>query len=306
MKPIFIDGMFNREGKRVRARQVKTITVDGKEYSLWESAGKPENDYPREDNDKYYLMLLANDYLIPCGETEYGLSIRAGSAKLYKDWYGDFAGRNKYFDELRKDKTYEESEQLIKARVAEENAFIKEYGKDEAAQAEYIKASVIEPSIARWIDARDNDGKRYDFVGAAFLNELGACEAVAKRIRAEREKEDAVRREEAKKKQEREEAERAAEEEKKLLDAENVIVNGGKIEDGKLITGLADKYGITIPIRTRGWILNTFHDATIKPDGYIGCTYMKKRGSNTHGSDKIYNILLAIKAAVNESQSVSA
>lgn len=307
MKPLFVDGNFNREGKRIRVRQIKTVTIEGTEYSLWESAGKAERSNARAANDTNYLMILANGYLTPCGgETEFSLAERAGYETLTKEWYGDFKGRGKYFDGLRKDRTFEESEDLVKARLVEEDNFVKEHMNDVTAQAEYINSHIIKPSIARYIDARDNGGKHYDFVGAAFLNELEACERLATRLKEERRIEDTARREEARRQEEQEEKERAAAETQALAEAENIFVNGGKIDDGTIVTKLADKYGITIPIRTRGWILNTFSEASFNSNGSVGCTYMRRCGSNTHGSDKIYDILFAIKRAIQEAQSISA
>lgn len=50
MKPLFIGGMFNKEGKRIRANYFKTIG----NFKLWVGDGKPDRDYGKNADDKYY------------------------------------------------------------------------------------------------------------------------------------------------------------------------------------------------------------------------------------------------------------
>src|SRR5690554_3560682 len=95
MKPLFINGMYNKEGKRIRVNHFKTVG----DYPLWVEDGKPNKDYTRNPQDKYYIYVQIGDYIVTCGETEYDIIQRAGYAKLNKEWYGDFEGRQKYFDE---------------------------------------------------------------------------------------------------------------------------------------------------------------------------------------------------------------
>ena len=47
MTPLFYDGMFNREGRRMRAVLEKEISDGTQTYRLWRAAGKPDLDYPR-------------------------------------------------------------------------------------------------------------------------------------------------------------------------------------------------------------------------------------------------------------------
>ena len=63
MTPLFYDGMFNREGRRMRAVLEKEISDGTQTYRLWRAAGKPDLDYPRAENDKYILYVEINGYL---------------------------------------------------------------------------------------------------------------------------------------------------------------------------------------------------------------------------------------------------
>ena len=161
MKPLFIGGMYNREGKRIRVNYLKTIG----EYPLWIEDGKPNKDYTSNERDKYYLYIEFENWIVMTGYTEYQLEQKAGYEYLNKEWYGDFEGRQKYFeDNFYKGRKYEEYSPLLKEQVAKEEAFIKEWGKNETVQAELLKSD-IDRSIKRYIEARDNGGKFADFIG---------------------------------------------------------------------------------------------------------------------------------------------
>lgn len=194
MKPLFIDGMFNREGKRIRAKYIKTISCEGAVYPLWINSGKPDKDYTKNPDDQYYLYIQVGDFIVMTGYTEYDLETRSGSDRLNKEWYGDFEGREKYFKEnIYKGRTFEEYEPLIKEQIVKENTFIAEYGKHEATQAAFLKQD-IDRAIARYIDARDNNGKFADFVGAAFVGELGTCDKLSQKLKKIRQQEENIKR----------------------------------------------------------------------------------------------------------------
>ena len=143
IKPLFINGMYNKEGKRIRANYVRTVG----EYPLWIEDGKPNKDYARNPQDKYYIYIQVGEYIFTNGETEYDIIQQAGYTKLNKEWYGDIEGRNKFFNELRKGKTYEEYSPLIKEQIDKEQAFIDEYGQKEDVQFAYLKEKYIERHI---------------------------------------------------------------------------------------------------------------------------------------------------------------
>ena len=65
MTPLFYDGNFNREGRKMRSVLEREISDGAQPYRLWRSAGKPDLDYPRTENDKYILHVEINGYLLP-------------------------------------------------------------------------------------------------------------------------------------------------------------------------------------------------------------------------------------------------
>jgi hypothetical protein len=297
MKPLFVNGMYNREGKRIRANYLKTITDNNTEYSLWINDGKPDKDYASNEKDKYYLYILVNDWLIMTGETEYELERRAAYEYLNKEWYGDFKGREKYFKEnIYKDRTYEQYSSLVKEHVAKEEAFIQENLNNEVIQVEFIN-QFVERSIKGYVDARDGKSKYVDFRGAVFLNELDKCVEISLVLKKQRQEEERERRkvlaeQKAKEAEEKEQAEKLLMEE-----TEQILINGGTIKGGEIVVKLADKYNINIPIRTRGWILNNLAEATITDGGSVSYRYWKKT-KNATGSQKVYEVLFDIRRAI--------
>ena len=66
MKPLFYDGNFNRDGKKMRAVFEREISDGTVSYRLWRSDGKPDIQYPRcRENDNYLLYAEIRDYLVP-------------------------------------------------------------------------------------------------------------------------------------------------------------------------------------------------------------------------------------------------
>jgi hypothetical protein len=301
MKPLFINGMFNRDGKRIRAKYVKTLSCDGIDYPLWISAGKPDKEYAKNDDDKYYYMIETNDYLVSFGYTEYDLKQRSNYEYLIQEFYHGSENREKIFHDIYKGKNYEEYKPLVEEQTAKEEAFISEHGNNEQLQAEFLKLG-IDRCIAQYIDARDNNGKFADFHGAAFLKELDKCVEISAKIKAIKQQEEAIKKEEREKKKKIEADEQARQENEMIKSTENIILNGGTINGGNLIVKLADKYNINIPIRTRGWILNTLAECTITEYGGVSYRYWKSK--NGTGSQKVYDIVFNIRNAIKQTGSI--
>lgn len=290
MKPLFINGMYNKEGKRIRANYLKTVG----EYPLWIEDGKPNKDYGKNENDKYYLYIQVNEWLVMTGYTEYELMQRAGQDHLNKEWYGDFEGRQKYFEEnFYKGRTYEEYNPLIKEHIEKEEVFIEESGENETIQANFIK-TFIDKAIANYIEARDNNGKFADFIGAAFLDELDKCEQIAKVLKTKRQEKELERKRELAEQRAKEAEEKALAEKLLMEETEQILINGGTVKGGEIIVKIADKYNINIPLRTRGWILNNLAETTITDDGSVSYRYFK-RSKNATGSQKVYDVLFDIR-----------
>ena len=161
---------------------------------------------------------------------------------------------------------------------------------------ELIK-QIIDKAIKRYIEARDNNGKYADFIGAVFLDELDKCCEISLVLRKERQEEEQERRRilTEQKKKEMEEQEQA---EKLLIEeTEQIFINGGTIKGGEIIVKLADKYNINIPLRTRGWILNNLAEITITDSGIMNYRYYK-RSKNATGSQKVWDVLADIKTVL--------
>ena len=102
MKPLFYDGYYNRDGKKMRAVFEREISNGTETYRLWRSDGKPDIEYPRAENDKYILYVEIRDYLVPMRITEFYLIDHAGYPAAVAELYGGKDARNEYFENLRK------------------------------------------------------------------------------------------------------------------------------------------------------------------------------------------------------------
>ena len=294
MKPLFINGMYNRDGKRIRANYLKTISHNNTEYILWINDGKPDKDYSKNEKDQYYLYIQVNDWLVMTGYTEHELEQRAAYEYLNKEWYGDFQGREKYFHEnFYNGRTFEEYNSLIKEHIAKEELFIEENLNNESIQIEFIN-QFVNRSIKNYIDARDNNGKHADFIGAAFLNELDKCAEIASVLRKERQEKEQERRRVLAEQKAKEAEEKALAEKLLMEETEQILINGGTVKGGEIIVKIADKYNINIPLRTRGWILNNLAETTITDGGSVSYRYFK-RSKNATGSQKVYDVLFDIR-----------
>lgn len=130
MTPLFYDGMFNREGRRMRAVLEKEISDGTQTYRLWRAAGKPDLDYPRAENDKYVLHIEINDYLAPLGMTDFSLIDICGFEPATIKLYGGKEQRGKWIDSLRESGGYD----AVSAALTEEKKEIERCGSDPLAR----------------------------------------------------------------------------------------------------------------------------------------------------------------------------
>lgn len=129
MLPLFYNGAFNRNGRRMRAVYEKTVSNGTDSYRLWHSAGKPDLHYRNAENDEYYLYVEVNGYLAPMGITEYVLIGQSGSMAA-DEQYGGREARKRHFDELRE----AEGMDAFYAALDEERAEIEQLGSDPVRQ----------------------------------------------------------------------------------------------------------------------------------------------------------------------------
>lgn len=174
MKPLFYDGNFNRDGKKMRAVFEREISDGTVSYRLWRSDGKPDIQYPRAENDNYLLYAEIRDYLVPLRITDFYLIDHAGYPAAVAELYGNKDARNDYFDNLRKS-----GDDAVLEAVRRERERIMLLGSDPACQASYIK-QLFDNNVACFGASKENGGESFpDYVGALILGELDKCVALS-------------------------------------------------------------------------------------------------------------------------------
>lgn len=295
--PVFHDGMFNRSGKRMRVKFVKTVSCDSGSYDLYISGSKtPENDYPMSDDDKYYLYVMLSGWLIPLNMTECYLRKHAVRKAATIQMYGDEMARAAFYGNLRKDRSFAESEPLVNEQLKKEEALEKELEKDDRYMAEAIKLE-LDRHVQNYVACKNGNGTFPDFIGAVIMNEVDNCTRLSEIRKRKNAEEQEIRKKEAEEAARKQHEEEAARMKAELESAEDIMVNGGVITDGKIICKLAEKYGVSIPLRTKGWILNSFAQCKISGSS-ISVRYWKTKNGN--GSTKIYDIISDIMYAVRK------
>lgn len=309
MTPLFYDGFFNREGRRMRAVFEREITNGVAAFRLWRCAGKPDLDYPQAENDKYYLHVEANGYLIPLGLTDFSLAKACGFEKAVENLYGSAEEREQHFAGLRSatdDSGYLEALNL-------ERSEIERCGSDPACQTDYIFGE-LENHVSVYWESKENGGKTFpDFSGAVLLDDLDHCVELSKVFKAIREKKRI------------EQARQAALEEKAFCEAQNgeaeqmisraiqVIRSGGVLENEpikfykskysfssySIVNYLMRQYGVTVPLRTQGWVNDRLCSVAIKDGKCESLRYL--RAKKERGSQKFFECMHALIQAVHES-----
>ena len=187
MTPLFYDGNYNVEKKRMRAVLEREVSNGVVSYRLWRSDGKPDLEYPRAANDAYILHVEVNDHLVPLRMTDYALVNHCGLLPATIALYGSEEGRKEHFKHLR-DSGAAGTGAFTEA-MARETEKIIELGNDSARQADYIK-SVLDQHVAAFLDSKECDGKSFpDFVGALILEEIPSCLALRTKYRAYKQEE---------------------------------------------------------------------------------------------------------------------
>ena len=288
MKPLFYDGYFNRDGKKMRAVFEREISNGEVSYRLWRSDGKPDIQYPRAENDKYLLYVEIREYLVPLRLTDYYLIDHAGFPAAVVELYGSKAGRDEYFDSIRK--SGNEAFAEANRRESEKTIFL---GSDPARQTSYIK-QLLDSNVASYVDCKESGGESFpDYVGALILDELDKCVALSA---VYRKKKDA----EAKERRSKAEAEEKAfcEEQNRLSEqvvqeAIRTIKDGGVLQNQtvkfyssrykcsafSIVNYLMRKYGVNVPLRTQGWINEKLTSVTIENGKCEHLRYMRAKGA---------------------------
>ncbi len=307
MTPLFIDGMFNKDGRRMYAVFEKEITDGNTTYALWRSAGKPDVGYPRAENDKYYLFAHLNGRLLPLCLTEWSLIDRCGYDAAVTNLYGSKEARQEHFDRLRQfDGGYG-----IAAALETEQIEIERCGNEPARQTAYIR-KLLEGHVSAYLSSKEDGGKSFpDFIGALVMNELPKCvelSAVHKSLRA-KEREEFVAREAAKAKEHADSVNNELEQ--TVLSTLQIIKSGGVVENQKvvyyetpncgkacsLINFLMRRYNVEVPIRTQGWIEGMLTKVKVENGRCLGTSFL--RSKKGRGSQSFYRYMDELISIIN-------
>ena len=290
MKPLFCGGNFNTDGKRMKAIFMGEVCNGVDTYRLWRGFEAPDRTYPRAENDTHLLYVEAGGYLAPLGMTECDLIDRCGYPLAIAELYGSEDGRRKYFQDLRE--AGQADAGGIPRALQAEHVAIQRLGRGSVHQADYIKKRMDE-HITVYLAAKETGGESFpDFIGAAALHELELCKELAGRHRAKRRAEAAARKAEIEAAEKKEREKTNLEAQRKMQHAIHVLQNGGKLEneqirlyreDGSLgkyamINHLMRQYGVSVPLRTQGWINEKLLSVSVENRHCTGLRYMRAKG----------------------------
>ena len=311
MKPLFYDGYFNSGGKKMRAVLEREVTNGQDIYRLWRSAGKPDLEYPRAENDAYVLHVEIGEYLAPLKMTDFYMVDHCGFEAAVEYLYGGIDGRSKYFDSLRS--SGQNGDDAVLDALKQEEEKIKQFGNEPARQADYIK-SILDKHVSTYLASKSDGGESFpDFVGALVLGELPTCVDLSATYRQRHEAKDRERRAkaEAEEKAYCEERNRVAEQ--KVEAAVRIIKEGGVLQNDtvefyrarhdssaySIINHLTRKYGVDVPLRTQGWINEKLHSVTIKNGRCEQLQYMRHmRSKGAKCSQKFFECMDNLISAV--------
>ena len=303
MTPLFCDGAFNQENRRMRSIFVREVSNGKNTYNIWRSAGNPDNHYPRNDKDRYYLYVELNSRLFPLGLTEYNLAAKCGRELAVKKLYGDSEQRGKYFDALRRNSSGE-CPDILEA-FKNEDQLIQEIGETPELWADFIQKK-ISWHVEEYLDCRDKNGRFPDFVGALALGELELC----CKLRDKRNADFIAHR------LEQEQREKAAEKQrqnainegtgKKLEKAIGSLRNSGFIDneaielydengnhiERSIMLHLLKVNNIAVPLRTQGWIEEKLAAVTIRDGHCVSVRFRKSKGARV--SEKSFECIDAL------------
>lgn len=296
MTPLFCNGFFNCEGRKMKAVFEREISDGVQTYRLWRAAGKPDLEYPRAENDKYILHTEINGYLLPLDMTEFHLISHCGYETAVKTLYGGNEERERYFDSLRESG----GGAAVLSALEEEDKATLWYGNDPARQSKYIH-SLLNERVNTYLEAKENGGQTFpDFSGALVVNDLARCAELSGVYQAKCQAEDAARQA------------RTAAEEKTFCEEQNwlaeqtvsaaiqVIRDGGVLKNTtihfyrsrydssaySIVNYLMRLYQVDVPLRTQGWINKRLYSATIQDGKCDNLQYY--RSKNGRPSEKFY------------------
>ena len=286
MTPLFYRDNFNANGKKMRAVFVREVSNGTETYRLWRRNGKPDQRYPRGEDDTYTLYIELDKYLAPLYITDFYLINHCGFQATVEALYGDEGKRTKTINSLR----LSVGDIAVLETLKLEGEKIQELGQNPAHQADYIK-SILDSHISTYLTAKESGGETFpDFIGALVLGELPACVQLSAAYKARSK----IRAQERMAKADAENKayceERNCQAEQQVQDALRVIREGGVLHNDtveffrnrydssscSIILYLMRRYQVNVPLRTQGWINERLTNATIT-DGR--CSQLQFRGN---------------------------
>lgn len=287
MTPLFYGSNFNREGRKMRAVLEREISDGTTTYRLWRSAGVPDLDYPRAENDKYILHVEINGYLAPLRMTDFALVDHCGLEPAAEKLYGGKEHRGKWIDGLRESGGAD----AVNTALAAERAEIEQHGADPARQTGYIR-KILNDHVGIYLKAKENGGQTFpDFTGALVLNDLAKCVELSAVHRAKRQVEDAARRARVEEEDKTFCEEQNKKAEQTVSAAIQVIRNGGVLENEKvkfyrsrcdsstysIVNYLMRQYLVDVPLRTQGWINDKLSSVIIRDGECASLRYLRAK-----------------------------
>lgn len=290
-KPLFVNGNFNRAGKRMRVEFVRELPTVRGAVRLWRHSGVPENKYPVADTDLYYLFAEVGEYLVPIGLTEYTLEKRTSQrAIIDKHFKGE---TNAYWEQWHECKTAEQRE----AFKQKYDALASEYGADVVLQGEYVW-EMLRLKEAAWLESKINENSFPNCIGAAVCGELDEWLKVSAAYKARREAEERAKAEERVARKEAERKEQEAREREEMAAYMELLRKPGRVEDGAKAVKAADALGVKIPLRTRGFMLEKLAAFTVEADGHVEHIQYYRNGGRAYNGNGVYQTLTELcKAA---------
>ena len=304
MTPLFYNGNFNREGRKIQAVFVREITDGETIYHLWHKAGKPDNEYSHGENDNYMLYVETNGYLLPLGMTDLVLINKSGFEPMALELYGGLEDRNRCLEDNRK------SGKDISALFKTENDTCKKLGHNPSFQTKYIKAQ-LNKHVQIYMKSKETCGQTFpDFIGALVLDDLAHCDELSSIFRANYNKKRAKQRNQSAK-EDKIFCETKNEEANQVIsDAIQIVKDGGILKNTtieiyesryvhksySLISYLLQQYQIEVPLRTQGVINSKLLSCRMIGGRCVSLGFDQQGKANP--SKALYDCLDALAAAI--------
>lgn len=298
LKPLFVNGIFNRAGKKSHFLPLPRNA----DYNLYLKLDAP-------DHNECTLYVGVGDYVASTKLTfkmfVWNCGLETAMVKLYGEpWPHNRAHALAAATPDEREALLEKEEKLVLAA-----------GQPSSVQTAHLKAW-LDKAVENYraaVESADAGAyeKHPDFIGAAYLNDLPRCCDISKVY-----KERLEQREEAKQAelldQRRAEMTTLKGETDAAISAAIANLKAGKTisndpvsvvaEDGlsfqkvPIILCVMDRFGITLPGRTRGWLVENLGTMRLNDDDSVG-VYHRGNGRLPQGvTDRLLELAKAIKA----------